>query len=170
MGEYVGIMASGAALCDAASRGDADAVGEILDRCPGAVHARDAASGFTPLARAAAVDAEACVALLLAREPPLSARAPNGDTALHVAAAHGSARCAALLAADFRFRATATNDWQETPLHGAAAAGDARTIQVLVAAGADVAARDRWRRVPLRVAPRVKNKMFMIRSTWSMAN
>ena len=81
------------------------------------------------------------------------ARSTHGMTALHHAAVANAMRVLPVLLADRSvFDMESTNEWGESPLHLAAAAGHKAAVRVLLDAGASVVAADRWGRTPSRVA------------------
>jgi ankyrin repeat protein len=80
-------------LLIAALQGDEVWTRRLLDR--GARH--ESPSGFTALHYAASSANPGVLRLVLRRDPPLDAQAPNGNTPLHLAAAYGDARNVDLL-------------------------------------------------------------------------
>ncbi len=98
-------------------------------------------------------DVTRVVELLDAEPYRVSEQAPDGFTALHLAAFFGQPSAAQiLLDRDADVNAEADNSSQVQPLHSAAAGRDARGVQVLLDGGADVDARQRGGWTPLTAA------------------
>ncbi len=89
---------------------------------------------------ASALDVEARVAELLAFDPSQAFHlAPDGFSALHLAAFFGAPRCARLLTnAGARVNVLSRNDFGVMPLHSALAGRHVEVCRILVGAGADV--------------------------------
>lgn len=166
-------------LFDALKRRDAAAVEAALRERPTLAHERSP-EGYTPLLLAVYLRDGGLVSLLQARgaqpdlfeaaalgltdraralvtEPPALANALNADgsAALHLAAHYGHAdTVAALLAlgASPALRQRSAFGPGNTPLHAAAAGGQVAVFPLLVAAGADVNARDDGGHAPLHIA------------------
>jgi ankyrin repeat protein len=133
-------------------------VSAILNACSrhndGIVQALVAAAPGLDLFEAAAVGDPGLVAQRISADPAqVSAYAPDGFTALHHAALFGHTEVVRLLlergaAADTRSR----NAANLTPLHGAAASGDAATASLLLVHRADVDARRQGGWTALQIA------------------
>ena len=81
--------------------------------------------------------------LLLSERPDLRDRLSARDRAAIVEVAGGGAAADAVrLMIEFGFSPNARNEFGETPLHAAAAAGDAETVRLLLEHGAELDARD----------------------------
>ena len=93
---------------------------------------------------------------LLEAGADLEARAGNGETPLHVAAAVGNAGAVAALANQGADLEALGRDGL-TPLHRAAALGNAEAVTTLLEAGADPNARDEYSQTPLNFAATVGN-------------
>jgi ankyrin repeat protein len=72
----------------------------------------------------------------------------NGTCLLHIAAASNSIRCLRYLVELVKCKhlVHAQNEWDETPLHLGAAANNIAIVEILIEAGADCEARDKWNR------------------------
>ena len=142
---------NGPELVAACKADDVEAAKQCLERCPYAIHFKDA-EGLTPLHVAAAHDSKKCVVALVDHAPAVPARTPCGDTALHTAARHGAPQASAMLIASHDFALDAPNTWDEAPLHLAASSGSMETVKYFVGAGADKTLRDHMKRTPYNVA------------------
>jgi ankyrin repeat protein len=161
---------------------DLAAVGGILEQHPASARARNP-QGLTPVMLAAYMRQGDVLALLLAHrddldlfeaaavgqapriaalldsgEAQVSAYAPDGFTALHLAAFFGHADALrALLERGADVAAVTRNDLANQPLHAAAAGGDVRLCNLLIAAGADVDAKQHGGYTPLHEAAQSGN-------------
>ena len=142
--ELAALLAGGATLtvCEAAAVGDAGRVRALLDADRGRVHERSG-DGWTALHRAAHFGRLDVVTLLLARGADPLARSQNdmANQAIHAAAA---GRAAAPVVAQLLARGAHVNATQNggfTALHEAAFKNDRALADLLLAHGADVAAR-----------------------------
>ena len=142
---------NGPELVAACKANDVEAARGCLERCPYAIHFKDA-EGLTPLHVAAAHDSKKCVVALVDHAPAVPARTPCGDTALHTAARSGAPQASAMLIASHDFALDAPNTWDEAPLHLAASSGSMETVKYFVGAGADKTLRDHMKRTPYNVA------------------
>jgi ankyrin repeat protein len=113
-----------------------------------------AAKPSLDLFEAAALGDVARVGELLDAEPFIvSALAPDGFSALHLAAFFGQPSVAQLLVdRDADVNAEADNSSHVQPLHSAVAGRDAQCVQILLDAGADVDARQHGGSTPLMAA------------------
>jgi uncharacterized protein len=127
---------------EAAALGDLDRLRERLDRDPSQARGRTA-DGFTALHLACFFGRDAAALLLLDRgaDPDAVAQNPMRVTPLHsaVAAKHGGI---ARLLLDRGASPHVRQQEKWTPLHGAAHNGDLETVECLLRAGADPAARN----------------------------
>ena len=117
--------------------------------------ARDETHQMCALCWAAVSDELECVRLLLEDgRASLHSRSAHGMSVLHHAASSASIRTLRLLLEQSVSNAVtnAVNEWDETPVHLAAASGHKTSIECLVAAGADLKLQDRWGRTPAMVA------------------
>jgi ankyrin repeat protein len=137
-------------LFEAASEGDAGAVGELLGQ--GAkVDARDT-GGWAALHFAAQHDSPETALVLIRHGAAIDIREDGiGDTPLHHAAMRGKERVALALL-DHGADVNAVNAFNATPLHEAAVGGHAELVKALIARGADVNAKDGHGRTPLERA------------------
>ena len=164
-------------LITAVRAGDADRVTALLATDPSLAAARDA-SGVSAILLARYRSDRAVTDILLAADPDLdvfesaalgyadrlmegleadpgsaTALAPDGYTALHLAAFFGKAEAARLLLdAGADVNAVSANDMRVQPLHSAAAGGHVEVCRVLLAAGANVNATQRDEYTPLHAA------------------
>lgn len=140
-------------IFEAAAVGDTVSIRLLTDADPAAVTAYSP-DGMFPLGLAAFFGHEDAVRELLARGAAVTAvsRNPLRVTALHSAVANrvkpGIAR--ALIAAGADVNARQRHGW--TPLHGAAAAGDAVVVEALLVAGADPSAANEDRKTAADLA------------------
>jgi uncharacterized protein len=113
-----------------------------------------AAKPSLDLFEAAALGVDARVVELIDAEPyRVSQLAPDGFTALHLAAFFGQPAVAQILVdRDADVNAEADNSSHVNPLHSAVAGRDARCVQILLDAGADVDARQHGGWTPLMAA------------------
>ena len=117
--------------------------------------ARDETHQMCALCWAAVSDELECVRLLLEDgRASLHSRSAHGMSVLHHAASSASIRTLRLLLEQSVSNAVtnAVNEWDETPVHLAAASGHKTSIECRVAAGADLKLQDRWGRTPAMVA------------------
>ena len=143
-------------MIDAAQRGDTAAIAAAMrtgnDEFD--VNARDIQHGMTALLWACSCD-EADVVKLLLMDPRVDRRALSKYemAVLHHAAAANAMRVLPLLLDDdASFPVDGCNEWKETALHLAAAAGHRAAVGALLRAGASVTATDKWGRTPSFVA------------------
>ena len=131
-----------------AAKGDAAAVGRLLDADQTLVTAKDAQFGGTALHFAAAEGQDAVVVLLLKHGADPNLRNNEEQTPLHLAAANGQQSVLALLLA-----AGAQPNLQDkqgyTSLHYAATYGQQAAVTALLAANADAELEDRNGETPL---------------------
>ena len=147
---------SACGMIDAAQRGDTAAIAAAMrtgnDEFD--VNARDIQHGMTALLWACSCD-EADVVKLLLMDPRVDRRALSKYemAVLHHAAAANAMRVLPLLLDDdASFPVDGCNEWKETALHLAAAAGHRAAVGALLRAGASVDATDKWGRTPSFVA------------------
>lgn len=94
-------------------------------------------------------DHEDCLQMLLQLGADPAEVDTGGRTALHVAAASGASRCAAVLI-DVSFDSVSARDREgRTPLHLAARAGYRNTVQLLLESAADPSAADIYGQLPI---------------------
>ena len=79
-------------------------------------------------------------------------KSKHGNTFLHIAASQNSLRILNVLIDLFPLHIDGINNWSETPLHLAVAAGYKDAVNALVAAGSSLSAQDMWGRTPLMVS------------------
>eukprot|EP00041_Stephanoeca_diplocostata_P016662 m.328975 g.328975 ORF g.328975 m.328975 type:complete len:288 (+) comp20439_c0_seq3:146-1009(+) len=140
-------------IIDAAQRGDARTIRDILDRDPTVISVQDD-KGYSAHHWSAYADDGDVLEVLLQydHKAPWTLLTKKGETVLHVASCNGSNRAVALLLKQGTHNTSAVNRFGETPLHLAAAANHTDTVQKLLAANADAGAQDQWGRTALVVA------------------
>ncbi len=103
----------------------------------------DDATPFDRFLGAGARGDRAGAELLLSKRPDLCDRLAASDRSAIVEVAGGGAAADAVrLMIELGFSPNARNEFGETPLHAAAAAGDAETVRLLLEHGAEIDARD----------------------------
>ena len=140
-------------LVSAAQRGDIALVRRLL---------QDPEPPDSLALHAAACCDEAAVIAELLRDHRVDclARSKNGATVLHHAAASNSLNTLRALAGSSGYSSLVqtTNEWGETPLHLAEAAGHTAAIRLLIDSGADLHAKDSWARTPSQVSKEQHSK------------
>ena len=89
----------------------------------------------------------------------------SGNSILHLAAIGESSLILEFLLQFFSSMVTMVNECEETPLHWAARQGTPRAMRILVAAGADINAKDGWHNTPLHFAVengKVENVQYLL--------
>jgi len=142
-------------------------ISNILREDPSLVNLKDS-QGHTPLL--CTVLSPYCVNanglrktidVLLASHADINARDKDGNTVVHYAARQGLDSVKLFVALDHTF-ATATNNFQQTPLHTAVWFGQSDTAEFLIVSGAHVNARDKDGVTPLHTAAE-KGNFDMVR-------
>ena len=90
--------------------------------------------------------------LLAGTQGAWAVKSVGGNNSLHVAARYGSQRALTILLQYATYTDDLRNNAFQTPLHMAAKAGHAGCVTVLLDAGADAKARDKWGLTPLHLA------------------
>eukprot|EP00041_Stephanoeca_diplocostata_P016658 m.329022 g.329022 ORF g.329022 m.329022 type:complete len:139 (+) comp20439_c0_seq11:146-562(+) len=109
-------------IIDAAQRGDARTIRDILDRDPTVISVQDD-KGYSAHHWSAYADDGDVLEVLLQydHKAPWTLLTKKGETVLHVASCNGSNRAVALLLKQGTHNTSAVNRFGETPLHLAAA-------------------------------------------------
>lgn len=139
----------------AAQRGDLKVVQQLILRKDKSILNAQDIKGYAPIHHAAYFDESQILKLLLddSLVDPTT-KTKKGLTCLHLAAIQNSLQAIDVI---LKIKRSAnlldiTNDWKESPLHVAAAAGHANVVKRLLTHGADATGRDKWNRTPLMVA------------------
>ncbi|KAJ3296028.1 Ankyrin repeat domain-containing protein 44 [Rhizoclosmatium sp. JEL0117] len=131
----------------------------LASSTPEELRAIDPESGFTALHFACSSDdgavVQVLVQVLVESGIDLAARSKTGNTCAHSAASSGGATALEVVVANDASLAAKTNNWNETPLHCAAAVNNIDAIRCLVNVSDNAelrAVRDRWGRTAQMVA------------------